>query len=90
MRSGDLYLAESRRHVSFWHLVYEEPRWNQERGRAYAQLALPSGLSLFLPPIAPSLLAAPITLRSSGYRGGWVSTKIRKKSMPRRQEARVS
>jgi hypothetical protein len=31
LRSGDLYLAESRRHVSFWHLVYEEPRWNQER-----------------------------------------------------------
>jgi predicted DNA-binding transcriptional regulator YafY len=27
LRSGDLYLAESRRHVSFWHLVYEEPRW---------------------------------------------------------------
>ena len=26
LRSGDLYLAESRRHVSFWHLVYEEPR----------------------------------------------------------------
>jgi hypothetical protein len=42
LRSGDLYLAESRRHVSFWHLVYEEQRWDQERGRAYAQLALPS------------------------------------------------
>jgi hypothetical protein len=42
LRSGDLYLAESRRHVPFWHLVYEEPRWEQERGRAYAQLALPS------------------------------------------------
>ena len=42
LRSGDLYLAESRRHVSFWQLVYEEQRWHQERGRAYAQLALTS------------------------------------------------
>ena len=27
LRSGDIYLPESRRHVSFWNLVYDERQW---------------------------------------------------------------
>ena len=42
LRSGDLHLPASRRHVSFWNLVYREDRWAGERERAYADLALPA------------------------------------------------
>lgn len=42
LRAGDLYLPESRHHVSFWNLVYDERRWEEERPRAYAELGLPS------------------------------------------------
>jgi TnpA family transposase len=41
LRSGDVYLPESRRHVSFSHLVYEPARWQQERDDAYTALQLP-------------------------------------------------
>lgn len=41
LRSGALYLSESRQHVSFWNLVYNEHLWAEERPRAYAQLSLP-------------------------------------------------
>jgi TnpA family transposase len=40
LRSGDIYLPESRRHVSFWNLVYDERQWAQERSGAYKQLSL--------------------------------------------------
>ena len=40
LRSGDLYLPESRRHVSFWNLVYDEGQWAQARRGAYEQLSL--------------------------------------------------
>ena len=40
LRSGDIYLPESRRHVSFWNLVYDERQWTQERRGAYEQLSL--------------------------------------------------
>ena len=40
LRSGDIYLPESRRHVSFWNLVYDERQWSQERRGAYEQLSL--------------------------------------------------
>jgi hypothetical protein len=40
LRSGDLYLPESRRHVSFWNLVYDESQWAQARHGAYEQLSL--------------------------------------------------
>jgi TnpA family transposase len=40
LRSGDVYLPESRRHVSFWNLVYDERQWAQERRGAYEQLSL--------------------------------------------------
>ena len=42
LRSGDLHLPESRKHVSFWNLVYDETKWKNEKPRAYASLALPS------------------------------------------------
>ncbi len=42
LRSGTLYLPESRRHVSFWNLVYDEERWEEEREEAYEELELPT------------------------------------------------
>ena len=42
LRSGDLYLSESRRHGQFWNLVYEDSRWAGEREQGYARLSLPS------------------------------------------------
>jgi TnpA family transposase len=35
LRAGDLYLADSRHHASFWHLVYDDHRWQEERRHAY-------------------------------------------------------
>lgn len=35
------YLPESRRHVSFAHLVYDPVRWQHERADAYTELHLP-------------------------------------------------
>ncbi|MEE8292726.1 MAG: Tn3 family transposase, partial [Candidatus Tectomicrobia bacterium] len=40
-RSGDVYLPESRRHVSFTNLVYDPVRWQCERDDAYTELHLP-------------------------------------------------
>lgn len=42
LRSGDLYLPESRHHTSFWNLVYDEARWEKECEQCYLQLNLPS------------------------------------------------
>jgi TnpA family transposase len=42
LRSGDLFLPESRRHVSFWNLLTDERQWTEQREAAYAALALPS------------------------------------------------
>ncbi len=42
LRSGDLYLSESRKHGQFWNLVYEDARWVEERAQGYTRLALPS------------------------------------------------
>ena len=41
LRSGDVYLPESRHHVSFPNLVYDPNRWLQERDLAYTELDLP-------------------------------------------------
>jgi TnpA family transposase len=41
LRSGDVSLPESRRHVSFTHLVYDPTRWQHEREDAYTELHLP-------------------------------------------------
>ena len=42
LRSGDLYLAESRNHGQFWNLVYDQTQWKQERQQGYTLLSLPS------------------------------------------------
>ena len=42
LRSGDVFLPDSRRHVSFWHLCYDEPAWQQVRTTAFNTLGLPS------------------------------------------------
>src|SRR2546422_5400913 len=41
LRSGDVYLPESRRHVSFSNLIYDPTRWKRERDLAYTELDLP-------------------------------------------------
>ena len=41
LRSGDVFLPESRRHVSFPNLVYDPLRWQAERDDAYTELQLP-------------------------------------------------
>lgn len=41
-RSGDLYLPESKQHVSFWDLLITEARWKQERSDPYVDLQQPS------------------------------------------------
>ena len=41
LRSGDVYLPESRSHVSFPNLIYDPARWTQERDLAYTELDLP-------------------------------------------------
>lgn len=40
LRSGDVYLPDSRKHVSFWNLCYDDPAWNQKRPAAYHQMDL--------------------------------------------------
>jgi TnpA family transposase len=42
LRAGDLYLAESRHHVSFWNLVHHPAEWEEKRGAAYRELNLPT------------------------------------------------
>src|ERR1700726_3946245 len=42
LRAGDLNLAESRRHVSFWNLVYDETQWANQRKEAYTALVPPN------------------------------------------------
>jgi hypothetical protein len=41
LRAGDVYIPESRRHVSFTNLVYDPTRWSHERDLAYTELHLP-------------------------------------------------
>ena len=40
LRSGDLYLPDSRHHVSFSNLIYNEQLWERDRKGAYEQLSL--------------------------------------------------
>jgi hypothetical protein len=41
LRSGDVFLPASRRHVSVPNLVYDPVRWQAERADAYTELQLP-------------------------------------------------
>ena len=42
LRSGDVFLPDTRRHVSFWHLCYDESTWQQIRESAVHTLGLPT------------------------------------------------
>src|SRR3954452_3183521 len=42
LRAGNLFLTQSREHVSFWNLIHDERSWQEGRGEAYRQLNLPS------------------------------------------------
>ena len=48
LRAGSLFLAESRNHVSFWNLVYDDRKWQQTREQAYQRLDLPIDGQAFL------------------------------------------
>ncbi len=38
LRSGDLYLSQSKQHVSFWNLILSESRWKEMRESSYIEL----------------------------------------------------
>ena len=48
LRAGSLFLAQSRDHVSFWNLVYDDRNWQQTREQAYQRLDLPADEQAFL------------------------------------------
>jgi TnpA family transposase len=48
LRAGSLFLVQSRDHVSFWNLVYDDRKWQQSREQAYQRLALPTDGQAFL------------------------------------------
>ena len=48
LRAGSLFLAQSRDHVSFWNLVYDDRNWQQTREQAYQRLDLPTDGQAFL------------------------------------------
>jgi TnpA family transposase len=41
LRAGEIYLPDSRRHVSFWELCYDCTTWENQRPVAYQALGLP-------------------------------------------------
>ena len=41
LRSGDLYLPQSRQHVSFWDLTLNEPNWDETKHTVYTELQQP-------------------------------------------------
>ena len=41
LRSGDLYLPQSKEHVSFWDLTLSDPQWQEIQETAYAELKQP-------------------------------------------------
>ncbi len=48
LRAGSLFLPQSRDHVSFWNLVYDDRSWQQTRTDAYQRLDLPTDGQVFL------------------------------------------
>lgn len=51
-RSGGLYLPESRHHVSFANLIYDERQWAAERASVYEQLSLFEEQDAVIPALA--------------------------------------
>ncbi len=52
LRAGGLFLAQSRDHVSFWNLVYDDRSWQETREQAYGRLDLPTDGQAFLDRLA--------------------------------------
>jgi len=48
LRAGSLFLAQSRDHVSFWNLLYDDRHWQQTRDQAYQRLNLPADGQVFV------------------------------------------
>ena len=55
LRAGNLFLAESRAHLSFWNLVHDERCWQETRHEAYGRLGLPSEPQVFIGKLAAAL-----------------------------------
>lgn len=55
LRAGTLYLSESREHVSFWNLTYDDRLWPACREAAYRRLALPATAPPFLATLTAAL-----------------------------------
>jgi hypothetical protein len=55
LRAGNLFLAQSRDHVSFWNLVYDDQHWSTNRHDAYGRLDLPAEPRAFLNKIVAAL-----------------------------------
>ena len=55
LRAGNLFLAESRAHLSFWNLVHDERCWQETRHEAYGRLGLPSEPQAFIGKLAAAL-----------------------------------
>ena len=55
LRGGNLFLTESRAHVAFWNLVYDDRRWQETRSEAYGRLDLPAAPTAFLDKLVAAL-----------------------------------
>ncbi|WP_240342479.1 DUF4158 domain-containing protein [Methylococcus sp. EFPC2] len=55
LRAGNLFLAQSREHASFWNLVYDERRGQATRNQAYSRLDLLAEPQAFLGEIVAAL-----------------------------------
>ena len=75
LRSGDLYLSGSRRHVSFTNLIYNEARWEAERLDAYAELSLPKDAERMLECLRQDYHRAAEALQSGMDRESFASIK---------------
>ena len=75
LRSGDLYLSGSRRHVSFTNLIYNEARWEAERLDAYAELSLPKDAERMLECLRQDYQRAAEALQSGMSRDSFASIK---------------
>ena len=58
LQAGDLYLEESRHHVSFWNLMHGAETWTEKREVAYADLALSTDADQMLSQLRDDLDAA--------------------------------
>ena len=58
LRSGDLYLPDSRRHAGFWSLVLDERQWATTRAASYADLGLPERPTEHLAALAQEISCA--------------------------------